>query len=75
MDGLGGRTRVCALSSLRYPGRMVRGLGSGGDDAFRSGLGKGRNPVPADAGAGKERIRLETHLLSAEQARNAQRLP
>ena len=70
MGGLSGETRVCSLSTPQCPVRMMQILGSGGDDPLKSGLRKGREPLRADAEAGKEQIRLETHFLSARQPGN-----
>lgn len=41
------------------------GLESAGDEPFRSGLGKRRNPpsAVAVAGVGKDQIRLETYVV------------
>lgn len=64
MGGLSEGIRVCTLSTPQCPERMLRSLGSGGDDIFWSGL---REPLRAVVEAGKEQIRLETHFLSAGQ--------
>lgn len=52
MGGLSGGKRVCTLSSSQCPAQIMRSLGSGGDDPFKSGLRKERERFCAYAEAG-----------------------